>query len=380
MTRPLRFVAASFLLAACAVPTTDAEDLGTAREEVQFQSMQKQFAIVQDGSTAAKATGALEVPIRENGVQATTSNGLPLRGTCGVTFVSPHYAVTASHCVDSTNVPDPTNDTITVRQYDVTQANLLSLAVTSLADGDYPNIHPHGQRASQVPGYQATAYSCKVVSRCSFGAFNCTTGGDVAMLYCGGRASNAPWLPIASSDPQTGPVEMYWFHELLSIPLDDPGFGALLKSQFDHYTMYPNAGTVAGQRQNWHYVTSPTNDLLPLKSIPWQGGIPRTRLGASSGGVSTDLFGCHGTSGSGVLQRNASGNLELLGPVRSGSFSWVTTRLCNHPDQFQPGQLGITYEFNSFVQSLQSKYSRALLIDRSAIRYFPPGGVFEVAQ
>src|SRR3954464_3541179 len=95
------------LLAACAVPTEEPEDVGTTREEVQTQDMWRQFAIVQDGSIASKATGAIEVPIRDANGQlvsvATNSGSLAVRGTCGVTFISPHYAVTASHCVSSAN-------------------------------------------------------------------------------------------------------------------------------------------------------------------------------------------------------------------------------------------------------------------------------------
>lgn len=365
------------LVAACTVPASESEsdeDLGTTSEAVQFLNMFKGYVIVQDRSTAAKATGALEVPIREGGVQATTSNGLPVRGTCGVTFISPHYAITASHCVDSNNVPDPTNNPILVHQYDVSGAELLALAVTSVADGYFPNIHPRTRRASSVAGYQISTYSCKVVSRCQYGAFNCTTGGDVAMLHCGDRPSNASWLPVASSDPMSGPVDMYWFHELLSIPNDAPSpTSSDLFSQYQHYTLYPNAGTVAGQKQNWHYVNAATNDLLPLKSVPFQNGTPRTRLGLTTNGVATDMFGCHGTSGSGVLQRNAAGNFELLGPVRSGG-GWVSNRLCDNGSTLQPGQLGITYEQNTYVNSLQSKYSRSLMFDRSQIIYLPPGG------
>jgi hypothetical protein len=375
MKRALPFL----VLAACAAPV-DAEDVGTAHENVQMDDMSRQFAIVQDGSVAAKATGALEVPIRDaNGVPITAVNGLPVRGTCGITFIAPHYAITASHCVDSTNVPDPVNDPIVVHQYDVSQADLLALMVTGLVKGSFPNIQPLTKPASEVPGYQEQTYSCKVAARCSFGQFNCTIPADVAMLYCGTRASSAPWLSVASSDAMSGPVEMYWFHELLAIPVNPPTPGTIEDSRFQHYTLFPGAGTASGQKNNWHYIGASTNDLLPLKSVPWPDGTARTRRGASPSGVSTDLFGCHGTSGSGVLQRNANGNLELLGPVRTGATNWVGSRLCNHPDDFAQGTLGLTYEFNSFVNQLQSQFNRALFFDRNSIRAVPIGGVFTTA-
>lgn len=50
----------------------------------------------------------------------------------------------------------------------------------------------------------------------------------------------------------------------------------------------------------------------------------------------TDLYGCHGTSGSGVLQRNDDGELELLGPVRTGSDAWQSHLLCD-PANFREG-------------------------------------------
>lgn len=387
-----RLLALSLLVAAagCAsAPTGDSTededeaDLGATQAEVQAENGWKQFAIVQDGSRASKATGALEIPLRgADGQPATILSytgpfgfpvRLPVRGTCGVTFISPHYAVTAAHCVEQRNVPDPPNTPLTVRQFDVTNASLLGLNAAALIKGTYPNYQPLSTAMSNVPGYQSTALSCKLVSRCATPlidspAYNCELGGDIAMLYCGGRSSSAPWLPVASSDPLAGPVEMYWFHELLSpIPLDQPAPGSPVVDfdRFQHYTAF-NGGSsdkLAAQMNNWHYIASPTNALLPLKSVPWSNGAPRQRLFNST---RTDLFGCHGTSGSGVLQRNATGDLELLGPVSTGG-EWARTRVCNHPDTFQPGRTGLSYTPNAVTLQLQARYSRALWLDRNPI-------------
>lgn len=392
-----RLLALSLLVAAagCAIAPTDgatdddddAADVGVTQAEVQAENGWKQFSIVQDGSRASKATGALEIPMRKaDGTVATIlSNtgpwGLPVRltvrGTCGVTFISPHYAVTAAHCVEQRNVPDPPSTPLTVRQFDVTNASLLGLNAAALIKGTYPSYQPLSTSMKDVPGYQSTALSCKLVSRCATPlidspAYNCDFAGDIAMLYCGDRASNAPWLPVASSDPLVGPVEMYWFHELLSpIPLTQPAPGspAVDFDRYQHYTLL-GAGSsdkLAAQMNNWHYIASPTNALLPLKSVPWSNGAPRQRLFHST---ATDLFGCHGTSGSGVLQRNATGDLELLGPV-SNAPSWALTRLCNNPDTFQPGTTGLTYTPNTVTLQLQSKYERMLFFDRNPIVVSP---------
>ncbi|MBL8948441.1 MAG: hypothetical protein JNK45_35035, partial [Myxococcales bacterium] len=56
------------------------------------------FELVRDDSQASRATGSVAVPLRVNG-QLDYEGGWIVRGTCGVTFISPHYAVTSAHCV-----------------------------------------------------------------------------------------------------------------------------------------------------------------------------------------------------------------------------------------------------------------------------------------
>ncbi len=380
---------------ASASTTEEAEGaLGVAHSEVEAADSPSQFAIVQDGSQASKATGALEIPLRGTDGQpafitsTTTVLGFPhstrlaVRGTCGVTFISPHYAVTAAHCVEQVNVPDPANETFVVRQYDVTNASLSGLETAALFTGSFPNYQPSFIPMQNVAGYQSTALSCTVVSRCASpsvansAAFNCDFSADVAMLHCGDRASNAMWLPVATSDPLAGAVEMYWFHELLS-PMPNtkpaPNAPATTLDRFTHYTALAGNAMPAlpAQINDWHYIAGPTNALLPLKSIPWSNGAARQRLNHTT---ATDLFGCHGTSGSGVLQRNPAGNLELLGPVHSGG-DWSNTRLCADPDLFQQGKTGLVYEPNSSTLQLQAKFSRALMLDRIGIVAVPPVGV-----
>jgi uncharacterized membrane protein len=69
------------------------------------------------------ATGALFCNERnaEGEVQRTAS-GNTVRVTCGLTFISPRYAITAAHCVDVASCGDD-GMTFTVRQYDISQLN-----------------------------------------------------------------------------------------------------------------------------------------------------------------------------------------------------------------------------------------------------------------
>jgi hypothetical protein len=160
---------------------------------------------------------------------------------------------------------------------------------------------------------------------------------------------------------------MYWYHEIVNAPLD--ATSATNPTELDLVTHYTDLDT-AHEENNWHYLEVPTNVLLPLKSLPWPSGTPRVRLGPTGGdpgATSTDLFGCHGTSGSGVLQRNSSGYLELLGPVHTGG-AWASTRLCNNPT-FQSGEMSLTYANNADVNWLFVAYYTEIVDDR----VLPPG-------
>jgi hypothetical protein len=357
----------------------DEPALETQAQEVQAANVGVHFDLVQDDSVASHATGMIEVPIRDtNGTpQTVPSNlGVPypptyqVRGTCGVTFISPHYAITATHCVDSTLVPNPANTGLWVRAYDITDVvETWHLLFPGNVTGDYPNYTPitgYGQGADQVPGYQWLATNCTVRARCAFNgspAFNCTTGGDVALLYCPNRASNAAWLPVAPSDPQTGPVDMYWFHEVLYMPTaaPAPGSPASAFDRFTHYTQIQEQLTL--RKNNFHYLNARTNVILPLKSRPWPNGAARTRVGQGNN-TWTDLYGCHGTSGSGVLQVNAAGKHELLGPVSGATEAWGRTDLCTKLSSFNPGVPNISYTPNSSVRALETAFLTELTADR----------------
>jgi hypothetical protein len=328
-----------------------------------------QIQVVQDGTAAAKATGVVFVPFLDANraptfVSSTQYGNLPVRGSCGITFVSPHFAITSSHCFSNTNAPDPTNQTFTAQTFDVSTANVDDFFFDSAMTGTFPNYTPiFGHTMNQAVGYASTTFTCKIASRCAFtgfpaaGAFNCdaVTAPDVTMLQCAARAPRSAWLPIANDAATTGPVVMYWFHELF-MTNNNP-------DMITHYTNLLN-----GDAANWHYLGAPTNVFLPLKSVPWGNGTPRMRIGAGSDSdVATDLYGCHGTSGSGVLTVSGS-SYALLGPVHRGGV-WANGHLCDDPGlltQGAPGGRGLTFNSNTSVNALvNAKFAATLTSDRN---------------
>lgn len=325
-----------------------------------------QAAVVQDGSLPSKATGAVFIPFLDanhvqNSVASTQYGPILERGSCGVTFVSPHYAITASHCFANTNAYDPANQTFATKTFDVSQANVDEFYFDAAMQGTFPNYTPiFNHTADQAVGYSATPFSCQLVSRCAgpgASAYNCdgVSAPDVAMLYCSSRPPRSAWLPIAADASTSGPVYMYWFHELF-MTNNNPDMIA-------HYT------NLTSQAANWHYLAAPTNAFLPFKSVPWSNGAQRARVGGGGDNdVRTDLYGCHGSSGSGVLSMTPSGGYALLGPVHNGG-SWAGSHLCDDPNaltQGAPNGHGLTYNSNVSVNNLvNAKYLSALQADRS---------------
>ena len=366
----LRFSLVGVLLAVgCASANSDAgsdERTDSAGQGVDLAAIPAhQAAVVQDGSTASRATGAVFIPFLDSNhaptfVASTQYGNIPVRGSCGITFVSPHFAITSSHCFANTNAYDPANQSFTTTAFNVTQANVDDFYFDAAMQGTFPNYTPiFNHTMNQAAGYTSTSFTCKLASRCAgpgASAFNCDgiSASDVTMLHCSTRPANGSWLPIANDAATSGPVAMYWFHELF-----------MTNNNPDMITHYTN---LTSHASNWHYLASPTNVFLPFKSVPWSGGAQRARFGGGGDNdVKTDLYGCHGTSGSGVLSINGS-SYALLGPVHNGG-SWTGGHLCDDPNaltQGAPNGHGLTYNSNVSVNNLvNAKYLSALQTDRN---------------
>src|SRR5258708_14532250 len=137
-------------------------------------------------------------------------------------------------------------------------------------------------------------------------------------------------------------VYMPWKHEIYDVPSTlEPG-----DPRYDHYLSLSLKQPVRFD-QNFHYFGAGPdgkehNQLLSLVSIDWDAvsphhkTIPAPIFNDPMAGWWTDLLGCHGTSGSGVLQPGAGGRYELLRPALAGS---IAPPLCPHVPM--PGDSGL---------------------------------------
>lgn len=319
-------------------------------------------------SRKGKSTGAL---------RAFTSGGLP--ATCGVTFVSHHYAVTAAHCV-SGKVLDSTH---AIEQYNTTSLDLNAVYASDVI-GPYPSSSdpfPNYTKTAltSANGYNVTNYSsCMLKRRCnaSYGpTLNCPltgtdTGGDLALLYCSTRSSTGQnWVPVQSaSNAANDAVQVWWFHELVNLAIsgDSPYTPyAPYQPYFNwyHYGNLPDASPES-QANNWHYY-HPGVTLQPLPLVSWHtvNNQPYTVSNPAVDPitpnnpltqVATNVPACHGTSGSGVMS-NASGTSGdlLVGVVSTGPRVYAEQRLCNAMNTLASDNMGIVradivYRFTAY--------------------------------
>jgi hypothetical protein len=291
---------------------------------------------------ASRATGALLAPqLDPEGNRLEGPRGTEIRSTCGVTFVSETDAITAAHCVASDN----DLDALTVEMYRPTRALETGFLEGASLSGSFPNFE-HAPLGPEQ-GYFVDRYPCRVVSRCSAdfgGPIDCdaslAVGGDTALLRCEGRpGARYGFLNVASYDDPNADVLVPWKHEVYATRAD-PESGYL-----EHYERV--TPEFAG---NYHYFGAGPDgvehhQLLPLIAPNFPDGTPHSKLGPDEP-TGTDVFGCHGTSGSGVLQPGR-GALELLGPAAGGNAE-LGMYLCNHAPSFdgeprEPGAQGIGY-------------------------------------
>jgi MYXO-CTERM domain-containing protein len=317
---------------------------------------------------AAMATGSLHSPFVSSGAPWLASNGTRLRGSCGVTFVAPSYAVTAAHCVNA-NADDL--GALEVEMYRPTAALETGYLEATTLSGTFPD-YVHG-RLGPEQGYFVDRYDCTVAARCgdNYGpAIGCdalvSAQADVAVLHCAGAPGNKyGYLDVAESDDMSAEVFMPWKHEVYDVEVYAPTT-AEQTDQYEHYV------ALTSQDANYHYLGKneagvDQNQLLPLASVPFDVSMPRMKLSGSEYNVTTNLWGCHGTSGSGALQQSGVGLWQLLGPARYGE-SELGAYLCIHSPAVngaarEYSSAGISYAGLSGTRHLYSRLSSDLMED-----------------
>lgn len=284
----------------------------TASEFDLFEALTRELATL---GLPSWSSGALTLPAL-NGV-----NGAPLRApapadsairySCGATLISPSYAVTAGHCVTL----DGDVSALELTMYRPTAKLVESFAPATVLSGQFP-LYTHPMLGAS-DGYLFDTYSCSVVSRCYDQNVACADpSADVALLRCeGAPGAKYGYSNVLRENPTGREALVVWKHELY-----DMGENPVRQDLVDHYMRI--TGDYA---QNYHYFEQ-GNQLLPLRSIPWSdGSLPRF-LDA----ITADLYGCHGTSGSGMFARTAgSPEFRLAGAVATGTAD-VSQFLCGH--------------------------------------------------
>lgn len=343
-------VLVGLLLAGCSDAASAPQDTSTSNVQL---SSSKHYVVAENLdsvlASAQRATGALLVPrLNATGERVTASDGTPIRSSCGVTFIDRTHAITAAHCADDVDVPDPTATALTVQFIDVdASADYKSAATLS---GTFPG-YTHKTIDS---GYTTTETPCHIIHRCKFGPYACPANAtadnaDIMMLSCNpGLPADREPVAVAPQDPEKGAARVFWFHEIYDAPTSTPPvYDAAASDLFLHYTTADGSG-----QQNLHYFEG-RNQLLPLVSAEWSPGVPRTRIRREGTTVWTDLFGCHGTSGSGVMAIDAtSGKYQLLGPVATASADWGSARLCTDLATHRRGRASVSYTANDYTREL----------------------------
>jgi hypothetical protein len=371
---------ALFALTACGAapepsenaPAVDEDLIGSLQQAVQNGLSNSYTVDVLNNKHAA--TGVLTFPWASDG---------STWASCGVTFVSKHHAITAAHCVPNNKLKIDTSGFF-VYNYNIDELvvrilfnNEKALADRFAASQQVFGTFPNYQRILNLnsdDGYIASSGNpvCLVRARCSstFGQENCPAslksvnngaGVDIALIECPERPAGAPWVRVFSGDESTNQdVEVHWSHEVLNLattPSDLTG----PSGNFDHYMAYDGSeGTgpneAHGKFDNWHYRGLIFNQFLPLISKNLPDGTPYRTTGTFVPNTDnaerfTNLFACHGTSGSGVFPQNSD---RLLGPAVHGGSGW-TGNLCT-----KPGILTSTTNNMSFVRPRHTRVIEAM--------------------
>jgi len=325
----LLLVSMTLLLGACGTDDESEPNLAVIRNGVQLVWVANTEAATTRGvnllressrSRKGRATGNLILP-QSTGVKY----------TCGVTFISHQYAITAAHCLDSGTTTLTTN--FTVQQYDTTQLDLNAFSTQSRVSGTWPNFQ-RVNKLTAAQGYKKLPpQTCRLVRRCSYGRTGCpfTQDIDIALLRCSARSkTELNWVPVSTSnDSGTQNVDIWWFHEVVNLSTSATHIVPYAPANnWNNYGLYPANGDLTQNYHYWHSSVDTDHDLLPLISKQSANGVKYKGLGHEGSSITRmNIPVCHGTSGSGVFRSSAD---EVLGVVSNFGtvFERNGTTLC----------------------------------------------------
>lgn len=359
-----RLLSASVMvvLAACSGSAEAPFALGHSSANVELSGADRVFVLAtklsdesgadaRSREAASLATGSLLARLTRDGAPLFDADGRRVGASCGVTFVSPSFAVTAEHCTVDTDPELP------VEAYRPNLALNQGFTAASIVSGTFPD-YAHA-RLGPEHGYSVDRYTCHVFARCGADAPGpCPQlSADIALLECDGRPGDRyGFLDVAAVDRPDAEPFMPWKHEVYDLdrsPAPDL-FARYAELPFDF-------------ADNYHYLAlgvdgRELHQLLPLVSARFAVDLPHQKL-AFDEHVLTDLLGCHGTSGSGALQRSELGPWQLLGPATFGDLE-LTQFLCNHQPSLSGGRHGPGVPGISYASLAQTQALLATAVDR----------------
>lgn len=316
-------------LAACGGVDEQELELATSTQPVQAAYVASTETATNRGVNLVTTSSQTRKGKSTGAIRGTLPGGL--KPTCGATFISHRYAITAAHCVDQYS----TSQNFTVQQFNTTNLNMNAYGSQQQVSGTWPDYH-RANKLTSAQGYSVANLSCRVTRRCMLSPVSCPLTNpsvDIALIHCSARSTQGlNWVPVATSDTGTQNIEVWWFHEVVNLATSSatPYAPYMPNHNWWHYGKYP-PGSPVQYDENYHYWHSSADtdhQLLPLVSKQTSNNQPYRGLGHDQNDASvtrSNVPACHGTSGSGIFRSGSSD--ELLGPAIYGP-GWAGVTLC----------------------------------------------------